>query len=72
MNNIEDIKSKIESLSKIKEESYRTILQLNISISENTTSRDIEIKRKDNLQKNIDKLYAKIHEIKKSEKQSDK
>jgi len=68
---IEDMKSKVESLSKIKEEAYRTVLQLNITISENVVARDTEITKMGNLQKNIDSLQKKIYQVEKSEIQSE-
>lgn len=71
MTNIEDIKGRIESLTKIKEESNRAIIQLNIIISEKVTARDIETKRKDNLQNNIDKLNMKLKQTEESEIQDD-
>ena len=65
------IKGRIDSLTKIMKESNRAILQLNTIISEHITARDIEIGKKENLQKSIDELNVELSKLKESEKQPD-
>ena len=55
-----NIKDKIDSLTKIMEESSETIIQLNILASEYITARNNEIKKKESLQKNIDRLNDEL------------
>lgn len=42
------------------EETNETIIHLNILVSEHAAARDNEIKKKENLQKNIDKLNNEL------------
>ena len=58
-----NIKDKIESLTRIMEESSETIKHLNILASEYITARNNEVKKKESLQKNIDRLNDELKKL---------
>lgn len=60
---IEYIENKIKSLTKIHEESNRTILHLNKIIAGYSEAINIETKKKNDLQKNIMRLKAKLDRL---------
>ena len=60
MINTINIKDRIESLTRMMEETNETIRYLNILVSQNITARDNQIKKKESLQKNIDKLNDEL------------
>lgn len=66
------IENKIKSLSKIYDESNETILHLNGLVSQYITARDNETRKKENLQKSIAKLNAKLDRLEELEPSSDK
>lgn len=60
----ENIENRIESLSKIAEESARTVVHLNKIVVEYKTAKDNEIKKGRTLKSNINKLKRKLNRLK--------
>jgi len=64
---IEDTENRVESLSKIKRESDRTVTCLNKIVADHITARDNEIKKGKTLQNNINKLKRKLEKLRELE-----
>lgn len=60
---IEDTQNRIDSLTKIREESNRTVISLNKIIADYTNSRQIEKKKQIQLKKNINILKNKLDKL---------
>lgn len=70
MNNIElieETQNRINSLTKILEESGRTVISLNRIIADYTSSKRVETKKKNDLTKNINRLKVKLEKLKELE-----
>lgn len=59
----ENVRNKVESLSKIYKESSRTILHLNKLVAERVSARNIEITKNKSLKQNIKRLKTKLAKL---------
>ena len=60
---IEDIQNRIESLTKIREESNRTVLHLTDIIAGHVEAKNIELTKKKSLENNIKRLKTKLDKL---------
>lgn len=58
------IENRIESLKKIMNESGKTVMSLDMIIAGYIVTRDNEVKKKESLQKTINKLNIKLDKLK--------
>lgn len=63
----DDIVNKIKSLTKIYEESNRTILYLNKIVDERVNAKNVEITKNKSLKQNIKRLKTKLSKLEKLE-----
>lgn len=63
-----ELNERISAAKSLSFETERNIVHLNTLVSEYVTARDNEIKKKEQIQKNLDKLIAKLKKLIKSNK----